>query len=151
MPISRAQRTVVADRRTKLLQMRLAGVDYDTIADRLDYGSASAARKDFTRAMRETLELEAEKADELRTLELQRLDRLQAAAWADALKGNLRAIETVLKVVDRRCRLLGLDAPLRLDATVSEEPSAQDLELRDMINEAKARIAAEEQQLRGDR
>jgi hypothetical protein len=151
MPISRAQRTVVADRRTKLLQMRLAGVDYDTIADRLDYGSASTARKDFTRAMRETLELEAEKADELRTLELQRLDRLQAAAWADALKGNLRAIETVLKVVDRRCRLLGLDAPLRLDATVSEEPSAQDLELRDMINEAKARIAAEEQQLRGDR
>lgn len=150
MPAPRAERAAVAERRTKLIQMRLAGVDYITIAERLDYSSPNAARKDFTRVMRETLDLQAEAAEELRNVELQRLDRLQAAAWADAVKGNLRAIETVLKVIDRRCRLLGLDSPLQVEATVTEV-TQQDLELREMINAAKAQVAAEEKTLRGER
>jgi hypothetical protein len=42
-------------------------------------------------------------------LELRRLDRLQAAQWDTALDGDTRAAETVLKIMDRRYRLLGLD------------------------------------------
>jgi hypothetical protein len=141
VPVSRAQRTAIADRRTKLLQMRLAGVDFTTIADRLDYSSPAAARKDFTRTMRETLDLEQETANELREVELQRLDRLQAAAWAEAARGELKAIETVLRVIDRRCRILGLYAAVQVDATITEV-TQQDLELQDILNSARARNAA---------
>lgn len=150
MPISRAQQAAIADRRSKLLQMRLAAVDYTTIADRLDYASAAAARKDFTRAMRETLDLEQETANELRDVELQRLDRLQAAAWAEAIRGNLKAIETVARLIDRRCRILGLNATVQVDATFTEV-TQQDVELQELLNEARARNAARMAGRPGDR
>lgn len=43
-------------------------------------------------------------------------------------------------------RLLGLDMPVKVDATVTET-TQQDLELQEMLREAKARTHAEEQQI----
>lgn len=43
-------------------------------------------------------------------------------------------------------RLLGLDMPVKVDATVTEV-SQQDLELQEMLREAKARMQSEEQQI----
>ena len=70
-------------------------------------------------------EEQARAADELRTTELMRLDRLQAAAWAQAAKGDLRAIETMLRVIDRRCRILGLDAPRRVEVLTIDAIDAE--------------------------
>ncbi len=49
-----------------------------------------------------------EAADELLTLELLRLDDLQCGLYGDAISGNLRALETCLRIMDLRARLLGL-------------------------------------------
>jgi hypothetical protein len=117
MPASKAQRASTSKRRAQAIALRLAGMDYQTIADRLDYSSRGAASKDVHRALEENLEAESAAAQTLRELEVQRLDRMQAAAWAKAAKGDLKAIETVLKVIDRRCRLLGLDKPARAEIT----------------------------------
>lgn len=46
------------------------------------------------------------------SIELDRLDALQRAVWADATSGDTRAIETALKVMDRRAKLLGLDGSI---------------------------------------
>lgn len=46
--------------------------------------------------------------NELGTLELARLDRLHRSAWDLAVTGDLAAIETVLRIMDQRDRLLGL-------------------------------------------
>lgn len=54
-----------------------------------------------------------ESARELRDLELARLDDLLLGLWADARKGNVAKIGRVLKVMQRRADLLGLDAPTR--------------------------------------
>ncbi|GAA4626917.1 hypothetical protein GCM10023196_037110 [Actinoallomurus vinaceus] len=113
MPASKAQRAATAERRTKAIQLRLAGVDWQTIATNLGYASRGAACQDVTRALEAHLAEEKESVDSLREIELQRLDRLQAGAWSAAAAGDLRAIETVLRVVDRRCKLLGLDAPTK--------------------------------------
>ena len=43
-------------------------------------------------------------------------------------------------------RLLGLDMPVRVDATVTET-TQQDIELQEMIRDAKARVRLEEQQI----
>ena len=39
------------------------------------------------------------------------MDALQHAVWDKALDGDLSAMDRVIKIMDRRARLLGLDAP----------------------------------------
>lgn len=93
--------------------MRLAGVDYETIAERLGYPSRGAACTDITRALEQAVAEQRHDLEVLRQQELARLDRLQAGVWAAAVAGETKSAETALKVIDRRCRLLGLDAPQR--------------------------------------
>jgi hypothetical protein len=50
-----------------------------------------------------------EPAQEVRQIELARLDRLHMAHWPQALGGSADATDRVLKIMDRRARLLGLD------------------------------------------
>lgn len=45
----------------------------------------------------------------LLAMEVERLDDLQAAIWADALGGDLKAVETTLKIIQARAKVLGLD------------------------------------------
>lgn len=106
---SRAQRAKTAERRAQAIQLRLSGVDWQTIADRLGYSDRAAACKDVSRAL-ETNQKAAEKAGEdYRVLELARLDRLQAALWAQALHGDHKAVDTLLRLMQRRAKMLGLD------------------------------------------
>jgi hypothetical protein len=113
-------------------------------------------------------------ADEVRALELDRLDQLQQVALAvmgadhplvsegrvvrveqaDGTKVPLQdhgpvlaAMDRFLKIQDRRAKLLGLDAPTKVDATITET-TQEDLELADMIRTAQAKAAAAESQLK---
>lgn len=51
-----------------------------------------------------------EKTEHLRSLELERVDALQAKLWPK--RDNPRVVDTLLRVMDRRAKLLGLDAPI---------------------------------------
>lgn len=115
MGTTKAKQAKVAERRAKAITLRLAGMDWQTIADRLEYTSRGAACQDVARALEANLAEQSQAADTLREVESLRLDRLQAAAWPAAVKGDLKAIETVLKVIDRRVKLQGLDMPLRAE------------------------------------
>lgn len=117
MPASKAQAALTAKRRAQAIALRLAGMDFDTIAERLNYSSRGAATKDVWRAVEANRLEEKQAVDNLREVEGARLDRLQAAAWPKALKGDLKAIETVLKVITQRSRLFGLDAPVRTEVS----------------------------------
>lgn len=44
-------------------------------------------------------------------LEADRLDNLQSAYWASAMAGDTKDAELVLKIMDRRSKLFGLDRP----------------------------------------
>lgn len=103
------------ERRSKAIALRLAGVDYDSIAKQLGYSSRGAAYNEIENALAKQVEANSRVLEELREIELMRLDRLQAAAWRQALDGDFRAIEVCLKLIDRRCKLLGLDAPERVE------------------------------------
>jgi len=94
------------------LELRRAGATYDAIADRLGYTNRGAAYKAVQRGLRRTIQ---EPADELRQLEVERLDRLLTAVWRSAMGGNLGAVDRVLRVAERRARLLGLDAPTKIE------------------------------------
>lgn len=117
MPPSKAQKAVTAKRRAQAITLRLAGMDFDTIAERLDYSSRGAATKDFWRAVEANRLEEAQAVENLREVEGTRLDRLQAAVWAKAVQGDLKAVETVLKVIAQRSRLFGLDAAIKAEVS----------------------------------
>jgi hypothetical protein len=107
----RKNRAVATDRHRQALELHKAGVGYQVIADRLGYAGPSGAFKAVEAALQKTLQ---EPADELRTLELERLDLMHQALWPKAVTGNLRAVDRVLSIMKRRSQLLGLDAPKML-------------------------------------
>ncbi|GAA1628352.1 hypothetical protein GCM10009733_026370 [Nonomuraea maheshkhaliensis] len=97
------------ERRYQALQMRIAGVSNAVIAQRLGYSSPQLVSKDITTALKKAAKQEAMAAEELLTLEINRLDRMMASVWPRVLKGEVNAVEAALKIVNKRASLLGLD------------------------------------------
>lgn len=60
----------------------------------------------------------AEERKGLLAMEIARLDRLQSAAWEAALMNDPKSMDAVLKIIDKRTKLLGLDVPDAKDASV---------------------------------
>ena len=108
------QAEAAAKRRQKALDLRIAGVRYRQIGAQLGV-SYQTAYRDVQTALGELAKLQAGKAEHLRELEVERCDRLQMALWPKARSGDETAARTVLAVMDRRAKLLGLDAPTKLE------------------------------------
>jgi hypothetical protein len=121
----------VVVRRTKLLKLRREGVRYDDErVEALGYSSPDAARKDLHRALEAHRNAEAAEVGIYRQQENERLDALLEAAWPRATQpspvfdkeGNviseeldMRAVDTVLRLMDRRAKLNGLDMPVKAE------------------------------------
>ncbi len=88
------------------LNLRKGGASYDDIARQLGYSDGASAYNAVQSALGLAI---AEPAEEVRKLELERLDRLQVAQWRAAMNGDVRAAQTVLKIMERRARLTGID------------------------------------------
>lgn len=93
------------ERAAHALQLRKAGHSYDRIAKEVGYRSRGAAYKAVVRGLRDMLQ---EPADEVRALELSRLDQLIAARWVGALKGSNQALDRILRCMEMRAKILGL-------------------------------------------
>jgi AraC-like DNA-binding protein len=102
--INAAQRAAVA------LQLRAQKLPYEEIARRCGYASRSAAYRAIQREMDRTIVANVE---QLRQEEMLLLDQLQAEVYALAFdrenRSRLFAIDRLLQISDRRCRLMGLD------------------------------------------
>ncbi|MEU9849247.1 hypothetical protein [Streptomyces sp. NPDC047985] len=131
MPVNRIKAAEIAERRAALIKLRRAGVPFDDpriLA--LGYTSRGAATKDFYRAICERRDEQAAEASAYRQEENERLDDLLAAAWPMATELrpvfnkegdeigqsiDLKAVDTVLKLMERRAKLNGLDMPVRTE------------------------------------
>lgn len=106
-------RALAAARRRQAVELALSGATYQRIAEEMGYASRGTVYRIVQQALTRA---EAETIDELRELELKRLDALQSAYWERAVCGDLQAAAVVIRVIDRRCRLLALyAASQRLD------------------------------------
>lgn len=133
MPWSKVKLDEVIVRRTKLLKLRREGVPYDDPRiEELGYSSPNAARKDLVRALQAHRDEEAAEVSIYRQQENERLDALLEAAWPRATQPSpvldkdgevidhvldMRAVDTVLKLMDRRAKLNGLDMPTKAEVT----------------------------------
>lgn len=133
-----------ADRDQQAARLRAMGYTFERIAAEVGYDSRATAYAAVQRVLRETVR---EAGDELRTLELERLDAMQAAAvevlerrhvtvsngkviqlGGEPLEDDgpvLAAIDRMIRIQERRARLLGLDAPVRANLTVTDEMTAR--------------------------
>ena len=99
----------------KAVELRKAGLPYETIARKLGLGNSSCAQLMVKRAL---ARVDAEATKDLRDIECRRLDDMLFAIWNHVRQGHLGAIEKALKIMERRARLLGLDSPVKFDGSV---------------------------------
>jgi hypothetical protein len=71
---------------------------------------------EFERLTRER----AEAAQALVSQEAERLERLHRAHWDKALTGDLDATDRIIKLMNRRAKLLGLDVPTTMNVGVNK-------------------------------
>jgi uncharacterized protein (UPF0335 family) len=90
--------------------LKVGGSTWRQIATKVGYTSATAAAADVRRWRKEAIHLETEtsKIERLHE-EIERLDTLQQSVWQDALSGDNRAVESALKIIALRARLVGLE------------------------------------------
>ncbi|PZG42016.1 hypothetical protein C1I98_20345 [Spongiactinospora gelatinilytica] len=104
-----ARAAEVSERRKKAMQMRIAGVKLDAIAEALGYSSPQAASVDIQRALRQSKAAEELASEELLQLTIDRLERALQAIWPKVLNGDLKAVERAESLIWKHANLLGLD------------------------------------------
>jgi transposase-like protein len=95
-------------------EMKIRGMTYRQIAKEIGV-SPKTAHKYVNDALEEYIAATAESVEILRTIELQKLDELESVLLPLALKGDLQAADRVLKIQERRAKLLGLEAPQKVE------------------------------------
>lgn len=98
------------------LELRKAGLAFNKIASRLGISVASAHRR-VVDAMAESVRERNMKAADLVQIEIERLDAALLAIWPGVIQGDVAKIGLMLKISESRRKLLGLDAPTRLEAS----------------------------------
>lgn len=151
-----------AERDAYACQLRMRGLSYKAVAEEMGYAGHWGARQAVQRAL---LAIVQEPAEDLRTMELARLDQMWQAVilvletkhyvvsegrlvWigpkdaARPLEDDgpvLQCIDRMLKIQERRSRLLGLDAPTKIKAEITAEPVP---EVDALVAQARERLAA---------
>lgn len=108
-----AQAINYAERRRKALEYRSLRMSYQAIADKLYNGHRGNCHRDIQRAY---ADLTTEPAEMVRQQEVDLLDTLARAVMTRALKGDDKAISTILRIQERRSRYLGLDTPVQIES-----------------------------------
>lgn len=104
------------ERMAKALQLREQGGTYEQIGRVLGI-SLSRAYQDIEEALKE---ITREPAEHVLKVELRRLDRLWQVAYQESLKGDMKAMDRAIKIMERRARYLGLDSPQQLKIASEE-------------------------------
>lgn len=141
-------RAVDVDRRhTEAWELRIRGATVDQIADHM-----SIARTTAISYLNAAMDVRAlpDRVQQLR-LELDRLDRYQYELDRQIIAGLFvaRNVEVAVRLMERRAKLLGLDAPEQINAAVTQV-GPEDLEVVDLVSAAKARLALQERAWRGE-
>lgn len=113
----------------KAAQLRAAGATFREIGEALNINDTWAR----TLVLRALEASKYEAAELMRTQEGLRLDRLQRAHWPKALEGDAKAAQVVLRCMDRRARLFGLDAPIQAEVEFTATATELDQEVAHIL------------------
>jgi hypothetical protein len=91
------------------------GLTFEKIAEELGYASVSGARDCYRRGLKRIEILDPE---EYLKEDLEILDVLKEVFFKPAAQGHVRSAEMLMRILDKRDDLLGLNAPKRIKAEV---------------------------------
>lgn len=121
------------ERRSIAFEMRKKGATYREIGEKL--GISTMAACNHVRAVLTELEEQTkEDARDLVKMELYRLDQMLLGLFEKAIAGKETAVDRVLKIMERRARLIGLDAPKRQEVTGADGGEIQISGLGGLLN-----------------
>jgi hypothetical protein len=100
------RRQTKAERQKILLEARRDGLSWREAGKRAGYRSVGAA---YVAGQEAIADIPREAADEARTIEMQRIDELVRTFMPLARRGDPEAGNLILRAIDRRARMLGLD------------------------------------------
>lgn len=104
------------DRIAQVWELRKAGASYAQIAQQIGVNKGNLSRW-VRRKLDELARNNIEGAEDIRRIELERLDVALLAIWPQVRSGNHGAIDRLVRIQERRARLLGLDAPARQEVS----------------------------------
>lgn len=130
-----------AERDTKALELRRAGITPAEIRNRLGYRSVAAVDAALRRALKEATVEPAL----IRGIEMDRLDRLHQAVWENAVDGDVQAVDRVMRLAELRMKLTGVpDDAMVMRNAFDETVAALTLEPADKAMVASGRRIAEQ-------
>lgn len=107
------------EKRQRAVSLRRGGASFDQIAKTMNC-SRTMAYKMVSCELQKLAEETKEETGHLRLLELERLDRIFIPVYDGALGGDLPSVDRCLKIIDQRCKLLGLNMPVCIATTDSQ-------------------------------
>jgi hypothetical protein len=69
--------------------------------------------------MRASARIVRDDIDSIRRVEEDRLDLAQAAIWGKVMAGDIPAVSALIRIMERRAKLLGLDQPIKQQIEVT--------------------------------
>jgi hypothetical protein len=99
-------------RRQEALELRVQGKSYRRIGEALGV-SGKTAHGDITKALADLAAKEQHLTREMRQLDLARIDKGIAGLTPAYEAGDPKAVTAMVRLLERRAKLLGLDAPSR--------------------------------------
>ena len=100
------RRVEAVERQRQALEMRMAGANFDQIAEQLHYKDRSGAYRAVMAALNRVPAIEAK---QYRALNLERINKMRLHNWP-SIKDR-KAMDMELKFQERESRYLGLDEP----------------------------------------
>jgi hypothetical protein len=100
----------------------MEGKTFEEIAKEIGYAGKQGA---YDAVRRSLVEIIREPAEALVKLDLERLDVLWQIQYLNAQGGDVAAMSACMKIMERRAKLLGLDAPEKREIAVVDAPMEQ--------------------------
>jgi len=104
------QLEAIAERRVRALELRKSGLTFREISRQLG-ADLHTVHGDVQAELAALRERTVEQAQDLREMELARLDSFNLGLWKQIKAGSAPAVSAAVRVSERRAKLLGLDAP----------------------------------------
>jgi len=134
MPPSKKKSAEVEHRRKIVAANLLAGANYRDIAAGAGVSVGTVAG-DVKVLMARWRAEQVKTVDDHVTLDMRRMDVALNAIWDEVKAGNYAAIDRMLKVLERRAKMLGYDQPDKVDLTAWRQEAAEmGLDPDDVLN-----------------
>lgn len=134
---TRPKTMAVRVKHIEALELRIAGHNLQAIADKLGYSDPKSAWKAIEAAIAERV---SPLAEQHREIVQARIDAAIQVVMPKVQAGKLEAIDRLIKLIDKECKLHGLYMPLTIQGPRGETPI---LQIRQQLTQVFASLSSE--------